>query len=126
MQAVATEAAEAIVETMIEATGATLPVDVRARIVSAIESGRCDLNAGEMTATVYLSRPIKTAKTTINELTVHEPTAGQIRDSAKPGRSELDQSLFLLAAVSDLSILAIEQLGARDLRVSSEVMSFFV
>ena len=121
---IAREVAEGMVDGWASDLGASLGADGRETLIAATMAGRLDYLDGSFR--VRLVSPIKRdSGQTFTEFTMVEPTAGQLRDSAKGDRDKLDAALRLISATTGQPLALIECLKQRDLLVFSELIGFF-
>jgi hypothetical protein len=122
---IAAEAADAEIASICEATGASLDKDAREHIRRALMDGRLIFRPESESFSYRFKKPIAREKSTITEITLSEPTAGQIRDATKGGRSDVESSIHLLALTSGQPLPIIEAIGQRDLAALGAILGFF-
>jgi len=127
-EVIAPEVAEAEIDKWCERFGVTVSSADSVRIVSAIIHGRLSLDEDKEEFVYRLRRPVALDNgKTIDELRVHEPTAGQTRDANKNGKgNEIDTSLRLLASITEQPLGVIERIGLYDLTLAGALFNFFV
>lgn len=122
---IAREAAETEVQGWCERFGVTPGPASLESITSALMAGRLTLDEAREEFTIRLRSPIRLENgEVIEELTIGEPDARQLRDANK-SKDEFDQTLRLLAAVSGRPLGVLERLKQKDLILVGEVFGFF-
>ncbi len=99
----------------------------KAKIVNAIQKGRIILDESASTIVLTLASPIilKNGEE-IGELTLHEPSASDLRIFDKYGASEgMAKTIHLASKMTGQAIDILDRLGARDLQTLSAVASLF-
>jgi hypothetical protein len=77
------------------------------------------------TTTIALESPIEHAKKTITEVTVHEPTAGEL-EVMDESKGQVSSTNRLIAELSGLSLMAVRKLKGRDWGRISDVVNGYV
>jgi len=121
---VAREVAEIAVQDWEELFSVTMEPDTRETVVRAIMSGRLTLDEGSEEFAYKLRRPIVLENgTKIEEMKLHEPTAGQLRDAAKGKREDFETTLRLIGYITGCAVM--DRVGQKDLLTMAAVVGFF-
>jgi hypothetical protein len=122
---IAPEAADIEIDGICEALGAKLKGDEREVVRRALVEGRLVFDTGKSFFTYKLKAPIEREKSTITEVTLREPTGGQLRDATKGKRDEMEASLLLIGYITGQPIAIVEELKQRDIGVLAACLGFF-
>lgn len=123
-EAIAREVAEVMVFDWASALGVTLEPGTKERITRAVMAGRLDYSGDAFR--YRLAAPVKLDNgETVAELTVAEPTAGQLRESSRGNREGMDAAMRILSGVTGQPLAVIDRLKQRDVMLLSELIGFF-
>lgn len=122
---IAPEAAKAEIEGIEKHFGAKLKEEDRALLERMVAEGRISFDSGKETFAYRLRVPVECKSITVTDITLKEPTGGQLRDMGKAGRTDLDASLALLTYITGQTLVVVEALKQRDLLVLTALLGFF-
>lgn len=103
--------------------------ETRTRLVGAIMTGRLEYDENTGVFTQKLISPFKFGdEKTISELKIEEPTGVQMRATAKVQKKndDIGKGMAILGEVTGLGIAAMNEMKARDMMVSVEVIGLFL
>jgi len=125
-EVIAREVAEAEVERWCGRFDVTLDPASRETIVRAYCSGRLALDENKDEFSYRLRKPVVLENgQTVEILSVHEPTTGQVRDADKAGGGDFAVSLRLLSYVTGQPLGVLDRLGNKDSRALGLLFLFF-
>lgn len=75
--------------------------------------------------TLTLKRPLVLKESTITELVIKEPTAGQMAFAEQGAKTSTDQGIILLGLACNLSPMVIKQLAGSDYLKAQKVLGNF-
>lgn len=122
---VASEVVDAEIVRICEQLGATLGVKEREIVKREMVAGRLDFDAEKESFRYKLKAPVEREKGAITEVSLREPSGGQLRDAFKGGREDMDSSLHLLSLVTGQTLVVIEAMKQRDIGALSACLGFF-
>lgn len=103
---------------------AQLPDESRRVVLRALASGRLEWDASEQEFSVELRKPIEAGTTTVSQMTIREPSGGEI-SKANRVNEPFEQTMKLISYVTGHPVGYIERLGSRDLTLLGVLMGFF-
>ena len=75
--------------------------------------------------TIKLKEPISVEGREITEVTLRRPKVGDLRRMDKVGGSDLEKTLWLMGALSEMTPAEVDELDAVDMEALAEVISGF-
>ena len=102
-----------------------LSPETEQKLTRTVQVGRLSLDEGTSTFTLKLRKPIELENgKTVDELTIREPTAAEVRSVSKGG-GEVEQVIKILSAVTGQPLGVIGRLKLKELTVCGEIFNFF-
>jgi hypothetical protein len=123
MSVIAKDVAAKMVAGWEEEIGVDLKKEARDRIIGAVAGGRLDYIGGKFAYRLIGPVHLENA-TTVDSVTVAEPTGGQLREAAK-AKDDMEGTMRLLSAVSGVPLAVFDRIGQRDILTLSELIGFF-
>lgn len=122
---IAPEVAEQEIADACDLLGSSLDGTQREIVKKAWTEGRIIFDAGKETFTYRLRSPVERGEKKYTDITIREPTAGQLQEAMRGKADEMESTIKMLQKVSGEPTLVIEDIKQRDIAVLGCLLGFF-